>query len=222
MTDTLKRYTVVVACEEAAGAYVLVDDAIREIERALWEHHAPDMICTTCKRMEAELSTLRQAVGLATTCVPTMLIEPDKPIEMMQQVCAAFKRLEARVRELTKPGDENCARVFGMTYSEVQSLKQERDRLAKRVRELDTQRQDAVNEFNEVTEERDRLRGLIGALPLMESVNALEDKDHLFHIEEFSEGEHVIHASYLTKEMADALAALLRERQGIDVSHAKT
>ena len=174
MTDTLKRYTVVVACEEAAGAYVLVDDAIREIERALWEHHAPDMICTTCKRMEAELSILRQAVGLATTYVPTMLIEPDKPIEMMQQVCAAFKWLEARVRELTKPGDENCARVFGMTYSEVQSLKQERD----------------------------RLRGLIGALMRCTT------KEEAWTI--------------LTSDEAYALAALLRERQGIDVSHAKT
>ena len=33
MTNTLKRYTVVVASEEAAGAYVLADAAAREIAK---------------------------------------------------------------------------------------------------------------------------------------------------------------------------------------------
>jgi hypothetical protein len=44
-------------------------------------------------RAEVEMGWLRQAVGLATTCVPSMEMDCEHPIEMMQQVCAKVARL---------------------------------------------------------------------------------------------------------------------------------
>lgn len=46
------------------------------------------------ERLTVTLSTMTQAVGLATTCVPAMVMDPDDPIGMMQRVCAEVERLK--------------------------------------------------------------------------------------------------------------------------------
>ena len=55
--------------------------------------------------LEAVLSAMTQAVGLATTCVPSMEINPDDPIGMMHRVCAEFDALRAELdkRRAAKP-----------------------------------------------------------------------------------------------------------------------
>ena len=79
----------------------IVADTIKSIdaERTSFEQQVADLT--------ANLAAMTQAVGLATTCVPSMEMDSCHPIEMMQQVCAALENLtqqltasEQRVKEL--------------------------------------------------------------------------------------------------------------------------
>jgi hypothetical protein len=51
------------------------------------------------EQLKAEVERLRMAVGLATTAVPTMEMDPDHPIEMMQCVVTEVERLRGLLTE---------------------------------------------------------------------------------------------------------------------------
>jgi hypothetical protein len=50
--------------------------------------------------LKDEVERLQLAVGLATTAVPTMEMDSDHPVEMMQRVVAEVERLRAEVERL--------------------------------------------------------------------------------------------------------------------------
>ena len=63
-------------------------------------------VCEECRSasntltdIRAQMGAMTQAVGLATTCVPSMEIDSGHPIEMMQQVCAEFENLKQQLTE---------------------------------------------------------------------------------------------------------------------------
>ena len=80
--------------------------------------HTPE--CEVVK-LRDELALWQQAVGLASTCVPTMEVDVTDPIGMMQKVCAELAALKARLKWLfdnfaeiashTEDFDEWCAEV---------------------------------------------------------------------------------------------------------------
>jgi hypothetical protein len=93
-----------------------------------------DALLAKVEAQEKELSTLRQAVGLATTAVPTMEMDTEHPIEMMQQVVAW---VEAQAKEIERLKEE-YARVSGphqwywqdraeKAEAEVERLRRDRD-----------------------------------------------------------------------------------------------
>jgi hypothetical protein len=57
--------------------------------------------------LKAELSTWMQAVGLATTCAPDMLIDTTNPIGMMQEVCRRFADLLYQLHLLIQEKQRN-------------------------------------------------------------------------------------------------------------------
>lgn len=52
------------------------------------------------RALETEVTNLRMAVGLATTCAPKLVMNPDDPIGMMQEVYNEFRALEAENEQL--------------------------------------------------------------------------------------------------------------------------
>lgn len=66
------------------------EDVQDEIDAALLLHRDLTAARADLAQSRAELSEMTQAVGLATTCVPDMVIDADDPIGMMQLVCANF------------------------------------------------------------------------------------------------------------------------------------
>lgn len=71
---------------------------------------------TAYKSLEAELAAVKcelekfiQAVGLASTCVPTMEIDISDPVGMMQKVCDEFNILRSRIAELEAERDRLVA-----------------------------------------------------------------------------------------------------------------
>ncbi len=59
--------------------------------------------------VRAELSAARQAIGLATTCVPDMEMDATHPIEMMQEVCQTMDGVRADLA--TSEADYRAATV---------------------------------------------------------------------------------------------------------------
>ena len=58
------------------------------------------ILMAKCAELEAELSTWIQAIGLASTLKPNMVIDISDPIGMMQKVVRHFKQLEAKTKRL--------------------------------------------------------------------------------------------------------------------------
>ena len=54
----------------------------------------------TLATVEHQLALAHQAIGLATTCVPSMVLDLDHPIEMMQRVCQHLAERENREIDL--------------------------------------------------------------------------------------------------------------------------
>lgn len=74
------------------------------IRNALSEAYEADK-----RAIEAELAKFRQAVGLATTAVPDMVMNADDPIGMMHRVVAQRDKLAERMRQL----EETLKRIAG-------------------------------------------------------------------------------------------------------------
>lgn len=62
-----------------------------------------DQLQATVTAQGERISRLSEAVGLATTCAPSMEMDTNHPVEMMQQVCAAFTNMQL---QLTAQGEE--------------------------------------------------------------------------------------------------------------------
>jgi polyhydroxyalkanoate synthesis regulator phasin len=54
------------------------------------------------EKLEAEITTLREAIGLMTTAKPDMVMDVDDPIGMAHQVVKEADTLRARVKELER------------------------------------------------------------------------------------------------------------------------
>jgi len=72
--------------------------------------------------LRSEVERLRVAVGLATTAVPTMEMDPDHPVEMMQRVVAEVERLRAQ--------NEECVEVSTQLHAIIERLEAEKARAA--------------------------------------------------------------------------------------------
>jgi len=83
------------------------DDALREAENRVEELESQLAIeqsyignlAEEMAQLDKELSTLRQAVELATTAVPTMTMDADNPIRMMHRVVAETETLREQLRK---------------------------------------------------------------------------------------------------------------------------
>lgn len=71
------------------------------------EPEAIDFLRMRISALEAENARLLQAIGLATTAVPSMVMRPNDPIGMMQEVCAE----NARLREALKRSVETAEKL---------------------------------------------------------------------------------------------------------------
>ena len=74
-----------------------------------------------------EVEQLRQAVGLATTAKPSMVMRPDDPIGMMQEIVAQTAALLAEIEQLRTERDAllAVARTAKLYLPDVQRLLEE-------------------------------------------------------------------------------------------------
>jgi hypothetical protein len=151
--EWLLKGPVFIGVEDSLTA--LLDEVERKAEARLRCHNVRGSDgpcdCAGCRDVdeaqEKELSTLRQAVGLATTAVPTMEMDTEHPIEMMQQVVAW---VEAQAKEIEKLKAE-VASCDGHGY-----LREEIERLTNKLN-ADSQNFELECQKAEI----ERLRGLI-------------------------------------------------------------
>lgn len=72
--------------------------------------------------LRAKLGEMTQAVRLAATCVPSMAMDSEHPIEMMGQVCAAHQNLALHVADLTSKLEAITQRVRTGTQSIIDCI----------------------------------------------------------------------------------------------------
>lgn len=87
-----------------------LEERVQMLEAEAGYHEAKDAIQQlTTQRDEAlaklaqaneHLAEARQAIGLATTCIPSMVLDVEHPLEMMQRVCDHLAQRENREIEL--------------------------------------------------------------------------------------------------------------------------
>ena len=136
-----------------------------------------------------------------------------------------IERLEAQVRELEGilSSNENWATVAHTIEKQYGLIGQERDHLRQRLGDLEAGKECVhLDEYQAVKEDNDRLRGLIGALrggensirvTVSEKYPSLYDVG-IYYDDDYS-GDDIV-AFSMEKDRADALTALLRERQRME------
>ena len=113
---------------------------------------------TECSRVHAELAAITEAVGLATTCVPSMEMDVSHPVEMMQQVCAAFTNIQQQLAAMTQERDEavSIGRANAEKFATAEAaMTWERDEAERREKEWEV---DYSADLKQIIAERDRLK----------------------------------------------------------------